>query len=302
MMKRFILFSLIGAVILTVLHIEWVCAQGTLKMSTTTSTENSGLLDFLLPEFTRETGIDVRVLAKGTGAALRDGMDGNVDIVFVHDRPREERFVAEGFGAYRLPVMHNDFVILGPSEDPAGIKGLREASAAMKKIYENRSKWISRGDDSGTHAKEQALWHAAGAPMVIGSRAVTLSGQSKTIDQAEPASSADWYVSIGQGMGKTLTFAEEKQAYTLADRGTFLQYKYGRDQGLDLEILCEGDPELFNPYGIIPVSPERHPHVQFAAAERLAKWLTSPRGQRLIGEYRIHGLQAFFPDAIAPEP
>ncbi|WP_244155456.1 substrate-binding domain-containing protein [Desulfatiglans anilini] len=282
--------------------IQGVYAQDTLKMSTTTSTENSGLLDLLLPEFTRETGIEVRVLAKGTGAALRDGMDGNVDIVFVHDKPREEQFVADGFGAYRLAVMHNDFVILGPANDPAGIKGITEASAAMKKIYESRSKWISRGDDSGTHAKEQLLWKAAGIPLTTAKRDVDLSGKSRTITQAEPASPAGWYISIGQGMGKTLTFTEEKQAYTLTDRGTFLQYKYGRDQGLDLEILCEGDPALFNPYGIIPVSPVKHPHVRFESAERLAKWLVSPRGQQLIGEYRIQGRQAFFPDAVASKP
>ena len=302
MTKRACLLSLIGTVLLTMTFIQGVYAQDTLKMSTTTSTENSGLLDLLLPEFTRETGIEVRVLAKGTGAALRDGMDGNVDIVFVHDKPREEQFVADGFGAYRLAVMHNDFVILGPANDPAKIKGLTEASAAMKKIYESRSKWISRGDDSGTHAKEQILWKAAGIPLTTAKRDVELSGKSRTITQAEPASPADWYISIGQGMGKTLTFAEEKQAYTLTDRGTYLQYKYGRDQGLDLEILCEGDPALFNPYGIIPVSPAKHPHVRFESAERLAKWLVSPRGQQLIGEYRIQGRQAFFPDAVVSKP
>jgi len=269
-----------------------------LKMSTTTSTENSGLLDVLLPEFTRDTGIEVRVFAKGTGAALRDGMDGNVDVVFVHARAREEKFVAEGYGTKRYAVMHNDFVILGPAGDPAGIRGMKGAAAALKKIAGSRALFVSRGDDSGTHTKEQALWKASGVPLEKKIRTVFKGGKKASIAFLYPRGSENWYLSIGQGMGKTLTFAEEKQAYVLSDRGTYLKFKYGRERGLDLEILCEGDPALYNPYGIIPVNPKKFPHVNHKCAEILARWLVSPKAQSLIARYRIHGRQAFYPDAI----
>lgn len=269
-----------------------------IKMSTTTSTENSGLLDVLLPEFTKETGIEVKVFAKGTGAAIQDGMDGNVDVIFVHAIEQEEQFVSEGYGAYRLAVMHNDFVILGPAGDPAGIKGLHDAAAALKKIAQAKAGFVSRGDDSGTHTKEQELWKVAGLQLETRTTEVIIRGMKQSLAFQYPGGLGEWYLSIGQGMGKTLTYAEEKQAYTLADRGTYLKYKYGRKQGLDLEILCEKDPRLFNPYGIIPVNPKKFSHVRFESANRFARWLVSSKAQALIAEYRIEGKQAFFPDAI----
>jgi tungstate transport system substrate-binding protein len=291
---------LLGVVLMVIGFGQAAAEQEVIKMSTTTSTENSGLLDVLLPEFTKETGIEVKVFAKGTGAAIKDGMDGNVDIIFVHAKAREEKFVADGYGAYRLAVMHNDFVILGPASDPAGIKGMKDAAEALKKIASAKAKFVSRGDDSGTHTKEQELWKAAGIPFeetkkekTQGRGIVTIAKGSK-----QPMGSKDWYFSIGQGMGKTLIYAAEKQAYTLADRGTYLNYKFGRNEGLDLEILCEGDPLLFNPYGIIPVSQKKFPHVKFELADKFAKWLVTPKTQGIIARYKIQGKQAFFPDAV----
>ena len=272
-------------------------ADKVLKMSTTTSTQNSGLLDILLPEFKKDTGIDVKVIAKGTGAAIRDGMDGNVDIIFVHAKTREESFVADGYGAFRFGIMHNDFVIIGPESDPANIKGTTLAKDALKKIAQKKSRFISRGDDSGTHTKEQNLWKATGISLIDESREIIKKGKKSTVSFIHPGGLGKWYVSIGQGMGDTINFAEEKQSYTLTDRGTYLKYKFGRDQGLDLDILCEGDPELFNPYGIIPVNPDKFPHVKYDMAEKLANWLVSAKAQNLIANYKIEGQQAFFPDA-----
>ena len=269
-----------------------------IKMSTTTSTENSGLLNVLLPEFKKDTGISVKVFAKGTGASIRDGIDGNVDVIFVHAKAREEKFVAEGYGTRRYAVMHNDFVILGPTTDPAGIKGTKDAAAALKKIADAKAKFISRGDDSGTHTKEQDLWGATGLPLKTETKEIVKKGKKASVSFKSPGGIGEWYFSIGQGMGKTLIFAEEKQAYTLADRGTFLNYKLGRKQGLDLRILCEGDPALFNPYGVIPVNPKKYPHVKYEMADSFAKWLVSPKTQALIANYKIQGQQAFFPDAV----
>jgi tungstate transport system substrate-binding protein len=290
----------ISAVLMVMLAIPAVAIgqEKVLKMSTTTSTENSGLLNVLLPEFTKETGIQVKVFAKGTGASIRDGVDGNVDVIFVHDKEREDKFVGDGYGAYRLAVMHNDFIILGPNKDPAGIKGVKNAAQALDKIAKAKAPFVSRGDDSGTHGKEQELWKATGLPLQTQTTEVVVEGQKKALKFQYPGGLGDWYLSIGQGMGKTLTFAEEKQAYILADRGTYLEYKFGRKQGLDLEILCEGDPRLFNPYGILPVSPKKYPHVKFEWADEFAKWLVSPKAQALIANYKIQGQPAFFPDAI----
>lgn len=297
-MNRRHIFILFSVLLFLSLIISGVLGQQKIiKMSTTTSTENSGLLNVLLPEFTKDTGIKVKVIAKGTGAAIRDGMDGNVDIIFVHNKSREEQFIQEGYGAYRLAVMHNDFVVLGPKSDPAGIKGLGVAEA-FKKIADSKSIFISRGDDSGTHAKEQELWGLAGITLARKTTDVIKDGKTAGVEYVYPAVLGERYVSIGQGMGKTLTFSEEKQAYTLADRGTYLEYKYGREQGLDLDILCEGDDNLGNPYGIIPVNPEKYPDVKFEEADKLAKWLVSERGQKLIEGYKIQGHQAFFPDAL----
>ncbi|MBN2031704.1 MAG: substrate-binding domain-containing protein [Deltaproteobacteria bacterium] len=269
-----------------------------LKMSTTTSTENSGLLNVLLPEFKKDTGIDIKVFAKGTGAAIRDGVDGNVDVIFVHDTAREEKFVADGYGTKRYAVMHNDFVIVGPKNDPAGAKGTKDALGAMAKIAQAKAGFVSRGDDSGTHSIEQALWKKAGVPLEKKTMEIVKGGTKATLSFDHPKGLGEWYYSIGQGMGKTLVFAEEKQAYTLTDRGTYLEYKYGRKEGLDLEIITEGDEKLFNPYGVIPVNPQKHPHVKVEWAKAFAEWLVSSKGQGLIADYKIHGHQAFYPDAF----
>jgi tungstate transport system substrate-binding protein len=297
-MRRRWIWFVAGILVLGLVAASASGAEKVLKMSTTTSTENSGLLDLLLPEFTRESGIQIKVFAKGTGAAIRDGMDGNVDIIFVHAKAREEKFVSDGYGAYRLGVMHNDFVIIGPPADPAGIKGTRDAAVALSKIAMTKAKFISRGDDSGTHTKEQELLKTTGLPLQNERTEIFKKGKKKAISFLHPEGLGQWYLSIGQGMGKTLTYAEEKQAYTLTDRGTYLKYKLGRKQGLNLEILCEGDERLFNPYGIIPINPKMYPHVRFDWADTLAKWLVSLKAQALIAEYRIQGQQAFFPDAI----
>lgn len=278
----------------------FAAAQGkSIKMSTTTSTRDSGLLDVLLPAFEKETGITVHVIAKGTGAAIRDGVDGNVDIIFVHAIDLENQFVADGYGARRYPVMHNDFIIIGPAADPAGIAGMNQAGPAFAKIAESDAVFVSRGDESGTHVKEQEIWRAAGIDLKTETREYSAAGKTVTGSLIVPADMKQRYLSIGQGMGATLTLTVEKQAYTLADRGTFLEYKLGRKQGLDLEILCEGDPILANPYGIIPVSPEKHPHVKYDMARQLAEWITSSKGQAMIADYKIHGRALFFPDAVS---
>jgi tungstate transport system substrate-binding protein len=273
-------------------------ADKVIKMSTTTSTLASGLLDVLLPELKKDAGIEVKVIAKGTGAAIRDGMDGNVDVIFVHALAREKEFVAEGYGTKRYAVMHNDFIIVGPKKDPAGIKGMTNAAEALKKIALSGAMFISRGDDSGTHTKEQELWEATGLPMSKETRTIMMEGKELEVSFLSPQDSGKWYISVGQGMGKTLTFADEKQAYTLADRGTYINYKLGRDIPLDLEILCEGDPRLENPYGVIPVNPKKFPYVKYDLAKQFAEWLISPRGQSVIANYKVLGQQLFFPDAI----
>ena len=267
-----------------------------LKMSTTTSTQASGLLYVLLPELDKDTGIQVKVIAKGTGAAIRDGMDGNVDVIFVHARAREEKFVKEGYGTKRYAVMHNDFVILGPVKDPAGIQGLKSATEALNKIATAKSPFISRGDDSGTHTKEQALWKATGLSLEKKTSTIVKKGKKREVTFIHPA--GPWYLSIGQGMGKALTIADEKQAYIMADRGTYIKYKFGRDVPIDLVVLTEGDPLLANPYGVIPINPKKHSHVKYDLAKEFAEWLVSERGQSVINGYRLLGKQLFYPDAM----
>ncbi len=269
-----------------------------LKMSTTTSTQSSGLLDILLPEFEKASGIKVKVIAKGTGAAIRDGQDGNVDIIFVHAKGREMAFVKEGFGTERFPVMHNDFVLLGSAKDPAGIKGITDITSALKTIAMKKATFVSRGDDSGTHTKEQALWVDSTIQMVEKTQTIMKKGKEKNVTSNHPADSDDWYTSIGQGMGKVLTYADEKQAYTLSDRGTYIKYKYGKTPALELDILNQGDARLANPYGIIPVNPAKHPHVRNDLAMEFATWITGVQGQKLIGDYRLEGKQLFYPDVI----
>ena len=269
-----------------------------IKMSTTTSTQASGLLDVLLPELEKDTGVRVKVIAKGTGAAIRDGMDGNVDVIFVHAKAREEKFVQDGYGTQRYAVMHNDFVVLGPQKDPAAIKGFTNAAEALKKIAKAKAVFVSRGDDSGTHTKEQALWESTGLPLEKNTQTIIKKGKKKEVSFISPQGLGQWYLSIGQGMGKALTFADEKQAYILADRGTYIKYKFGRDVPIDLVVLCEGDSALANPYGVIPINPEKHPHVKYDLSKTFAEWLVSEKGQSVIDNYRLLGKQLFYPDAL----
>jgi tungstate transport system substrate-binding protein len=244
--------------------------ERSITLATTTSTENSGLLDVLKPEFRKKSGIDVHVIAVGTGRALKLAENGDVDVVLVHAPSRERAFVEAGFGLERMPVMQNDFVVLGPEGDPAGVGGMKDAAGALAKIAKAGCAFVSRGDDSGTHTKEKDLWKEAGG-----------------------APEGGWYVSAGQGMGAVLVMADEKQAYTLADRGTFIALR----EKIALEVLVEGDVRLANPYGVIAVDHARHPHVKRAEAAEFVAWLTSAEGQRLIAGYRKGGEQLFFPSA-----
>lgn len=251
-------------------------AERTITVSSTTSTEQSGLFEHILPIFERETGIRVRVVALGTGQALDVGRRGDADVVFVHDREAEERFVREGFAAQpgRRPVMFNDFVIIGPSADPAGVRGLRDAPEALRRIAAARAPFVSRGDRSGTHAAELRLWRAAG------------------VDPTGEAGRG-WYREVGQGMGPALNTAAAMDGYLLADRGTWLAFRNRRS----LAVLTEGDRSLFNQYGVMAVDPERHPGVRAAEARAFADWITGAEGQAAIASYRIGGEQLFFPNA-----
>lgn len=248
-------------------------AQDRLKMSTTTSTENSGLLNILLPPFEEAFHVKVDVIAVGTGKALTLGANGDVDIVFVHARPAEDKFVADGNGVNRRDVMYNDFVLLGPEPDPAGIKMATSAAEAFRKIAQAKVEFISRGDDSGTHKKEKRIWQEAG---------MTPQGT--------------WYQEAGQGMGAVLTMANDKQAYTMSDRGTYLAFS----EKSDLNVLYEADPILYNPYGIIAVNPAKFPHVNYTKAMALIGWVTSREGQKIIREFgkEKFGKPLFYPMAI----
>lgn len=245
-----------------------------ITVASTTSTEQSGLFGHLLPAFTKATGIAVRVVAVGTGQALDIGRRGDADAVLVHDRAAEDRFVAEGFARERRDVMSNDLVVVGPKGDPARAAGA-DVIEGFRRIAAARVPFISRGDRSGTHAAELRTWKEAG------------------VDVA--AVRGEWYREIGQGMGPALNTASAQNAYTLADRGTWLSF---RNRG-DLAILVEGDRRLFNPYGVMVVSPEKHPHVKAADARAFAGWLVSPEGQRAIAAYKVEGQQLFFPAAAA---
>ena len=252
---------------------EPACERRLVRMATTTSTENSGLLGALLPPFTASTGVAVQVVAVGTGKAIRHGERGDVDVILVHAKAAEERFVEAGFGVNRRDVMHNDFVLVGPPTDPARIEGGHDAAAALTAIARARAPFVSRGDESGTHKKETALWRDAG---------VTPDGE--------------WYMAAGQGMGAVLTMADEQQAYTLTDRGTWLALRARSP----LKLLLEGDGRLFNPYGVIAVNPARHAHVNYVDAMSLIGWLTSPRGQGIIADFKQEGEALFHPDAAPP--
>jgi tungstate transport system substrate-binding protein len=260
--------------ILAMMLIAAFCASAEtrLKMATTTSTDNSGLLQELLPPFEEMFDVRVDVIAVGTGKALTLGRNGDVDIVLVHARSAEDQFVEEGYGVNRRDVMYNDFIILGPADDPAGVKGMKDAVAALKTISEKKTAFASRGDDSGTHKREKSLW-----------------------EEAEIKPAGDWYMETGQGMGATLQVADEKRAYVISDRGTYLAYK----DKLELGILVEGDTaRLANPYGIIAVNPAKHPHVNYIYAMALIGWVTSVDGQKIIADYKRFGEVLFHPTAV----
>jgi len=245
-------------------------------VASTTSTQDSGLFSHILPLFKAKTGIDVKVVAQGTGQALDTGRRGDADVLFVHAKAQEEKFVADGFGVKRYPVMYNDFVLIGPRSDPAGIKGMTDVAEALKAIKSTGASFISRGDRSGTHIAELDLWKAAGIDI----------GKEK----------GPWYKEIGQGMGAALNTASAANAYVLADRGTWLSFK---NRG-DLDILVAGDKRLFNQYGVILVNPEKHPHVKKALGQAFIDWLVSPEGQKAIADYKINGQELFFPNANVP--
>ena len=245
-------------------------------VASTTSTEDSGLFGYILPLFKAKTGIDVKVVAQGTGQALDTGRRGDADAVFVHAKPAEEKFLAEGFGVKRYPVMYNDFILVGPRSDPAGIKGSRDIVAALNALKEKRAPFISRGDRSGTHIAELGLWKLAGIDII--------------------AERGPWYKEIGQGMGAALNAAAASDAYVLSDRGTWLSF---RNKG-DLVVVVEGDKRLFNQYGVMLVNPQKHPSVKKELGQQFIDWLISPEGQAAIAAYKINGEQLFYPNANDP--
>ena len=247
--------------------------EKSIVVASTTSTQDSGLFGHILPMFKAKTGIDVKVVAQGTGQALDTARRGDADVVFVHAKPAEEKFLSEGFGVKRYPVMYNDFILIGPKDDPAGIKGSKDIVAALGAIKAKGADFISRGDKSGTHQAELNLWKVAG------------------IDIAKDK--GPWYKEIGQGMGAALNTASASNAYVLADRGTWLSFK---NRG-DLVIAVEGDKRLFNQYGVMLVNPEKHPSVKKDLGQQLIDWLVSAEGQKAIADYKINGEQLFYPNA-----
>ncbi len=253
-----------------------VAQDKSILVASTTSTQDSGLFGHILPLFKTKTGIDVKVVAQGTGQAIDTGRRGDADVVFVHAKPAEEKFLAEGFGVKRYPVMYNDFILVGPQGDPAGIKGSKDIVAALKTLKDKGVAFISRGDKSGTHQAELKLWNVAG------------------IDIAKDK--GPWYKEIGQGMGAALNQAAASNAYVLTDRGTWLSFK---NKG-DLVIAVEGDKRLFNQYGVMLVNPEKHPSVKKELGQQFIDWLVSADGQKAIADYKINGEQLFYPNAGDP--
>ncbi len=247
-----------------------------ITVASTTSTEQSGLFKHLLPIFQQKSGVEVRVVAVGTGQAIKMAEKGDADVLFVHHKPSEEKFVAEGWGIKRLPVMYNDFVLVGPASDPAKIAGTKDTAAALQKIAGAKAPFASRGDKSGTHLAEMAFWKAAGVDAT--------------------AASGQWYRETGSGMGPTLNTAAGMNAYALADRGTWLSFTNRQD----LKIVVEGDPKLFNQYGVMLVSKAKHAHVKDKDGQAFVDWLVSPEGQKAIADYKINGQQLFFPNASQP--
>jgi tungstate transport system substrate-binding protein len=253
-------------------------AERFITIASTTSTDNSGLFSAILPRFQQESGIAVRVIALGTGQAIKAAERGDADVLFVHHKPSEEQFVAAGSGVQRYDVMYNDFVIVGPRTDPAGVQGMTDASAALAQVAAQRAVFVSRGDDSGTHKLEVSLWQAAGV--------------------SPTAASGSWYREVGAGMGATLNMASAMGGYALTDRATWLSFK---NTG-GLALLVEGDARLFNQYGVILVNPEKHRHVKAADGQTFIDWLLSDRGQQAIAAFHIQGEQLFFPNAKQGRP
>jgi len=249
--------------------------QNIIRMATTTSTQNSGLTDYLIPVFEKKTGYKMHVIAVGTGKALRMGREGDVDLILVHALNAEKKFVRNGFGVKRYPVMYNDFVLIGPKQHSKIFNSFKTSEEAFSKIADLKSTFVSRGDDSGTHKKELSLW--------------------KTINFTPDSKLNSWYLEAGQGMGKVLQMAGEMDAFTLTDRGTWLAYK---DKS-PLVVLFEGDPSLFNPYGIIAVNPKKYPNVNNAGANAFIEWITSKQGQNMIGKFTINDEVLFTPAAIS---
>jgi tungstate transport system substrate-binding protein len=245
-------------------------------VASTTSTQDSGLFEYLLPIFKQKTGITVKVVAQGTGQALDTGRRGDADVVFVHAKSAEERFLAEGQGVKRFPVMYNDFVLIGPKSDPAHLKGVKDVAKAFQTIKEKQASFISRGDRSGTNIAELKLWKDAGIDI--------------------EKDKGPWYKAIGQGMGAALNTAGAGNAYVLSDRGTWIHFK---NKG-DLEIVVEGDKRMFNQYGVMLVNPEKHPNVKKELGQTFIDWLVSPEGQKVIADYKINGQQLFYPNANDP--
>ena len=245
-------------------------------VASTTSTQDSGLFEYLLPIFKQKTGITVKVLAQGTGQALDTARRGDADVVFVHAKSAEEKFLSEGEGVKRFPVMYNDFVLIGPKDDPAGIKGLKDVAKAFQTIKEKQACFVSRGDRSGTHVAELNLWKAANTDI--------------------EKDKGPWYKSIGQGMGAALNFANASNCAVLSDRGTWIHFK---NKG-DLQILVEGDKRMFNHYGVMLVNPAKHPDVKKELGQQFIDWLISPDGQQTIANYKIEGEQLFYPNANDP--
>jgi tungstate transport system substrate-binding protein len=272
LIRRSLIAFAATAVLTTAAHAQ----DKSIVVASTTSTQDSGLFNHIVPLFESKTGIDVRVVAQGTGQALDTGRRGDADVVFVHAKAAEEKFVVEGFGVKRYPVMYNDFVLIGSKSDPAGIKGSRNIVAALKAIKSKAAPFISRGDRSGTHIAEVNLWKVAGIDI--------------------EREKGPWYKSIGQGMGAALNTASASNAYVLSDRGTWLSFK---NRG-DLIIAVEGDKQLFNQYGVMLVNPAKHPNVKKDLGQAFIDWLVSPDGQKAIADYKISGEQLFFPNANVP--
>ena len=246
----------------------WGADSGTLRLATTTSTDNSGLLKVILPQFEAASGLKVHVISVGTGKAMKLGENGDVDVLLVHSRPDEDRFVAAGYGVERRDVMYNDFILVGPAADPAKVRGSRDVIAAFRRIVDARATFVSRGDDSGTDKMEKSYWQASGA---------------------KPQGAQ--YLAAGQGMGEVLVMAGNQRGYTLSDRATYGAYR----TRVDLEILVEGDTRMFNPYGVIAVNPARYRDVNFRGAMQFIQWITGPEGRRAISGFKVNGQQLFFP-------